>query len=77
MCLEVFVQGRLEQVLEMVSLEDHIQEEVVLDVLAPVCVYTFTSVEIKTNTETVALGMHENVQTILVAQAGRRSPDFF
>jgi hypothetical protein len=42
-----------------------------------VCVYTFTSVEIKTNTETVALGMHENVQAILVAQAGRRSPDFF
>jgi hypothetical protein len=31
MCLEVFVQGRLEQVLEMVSLEDHIQEEVVLE----------------------------------------------
>ena len=39
MCLEVFVQGRLDQVLEMVSVEDHIQEVVVLDVLAPVCVY--------------------------------------
>ena len=39
MCLEVFVQGRLEQVLEMVSLEDHIQEEVVLDVLYSVCTY--------------------------------------
>ena len=64
MCLELFVQERRQPVLEMVSVEDHIQEVEVL-------------VEIKTNTETVALGMHENVQTILVAQAGRRSPDFF
>ena len=40
MCLEVFVQGRLDQVLEMVSVEDHIQEVVVLDVLDPACVYT-------------------------------------
>jgi hypothetical protein len=31
----------------MVSLEDHIQEVLVLDVLYPVCVYTLISVEIK------------------------------
>ena len=41
--------------LEMVALEDHIEEVVVLDVLAPPWVYTFICVEIKTNTETVAL----------------------
>ncbi len=40
--------------LEMVVLEDHIEEEVVLEVLGPPCVYTFICVEIKTNTETVA-----------------------
>ena len=40
MCLEVFVDGSPEHVLEMVSLEDHIEEVVVLDVLDPPCVYT-------------------------------------
>ena len=38
MCLEVFVERRLEHVLLMVALEDHI-EEVLLDVLDPVCLY--------------------------------------
>jgi len=38
-------EGVLDQV--MVSLEDHIQEVLVLDVLDPVWVYTFISVEIK------------------------------
>ena len=42
MCLEVFVEGSPEYVLEMVSLEDHIEEVVVLDVLDPrVYVYSF------------------------------------
>ena len=41
--------------LEMVALEDHIEEVVVLDVLDPACVYAFICVETKTNTETVAL----------------------
>jgi hypothetical protein len=44
-------------VLEMVALEDHMEEVVVLDVLDPPCVYTFICLEIKTNTETVTLGM--------------------
>ena len=45
-------------------------EEVVdLDVLDPVCVCTFVCLEIKTNTEAVALRMLENVQTILVPEA--------
>ena len=39
---------QLEHVLEMVALEDHIQEVVFLDVLDPVCVYPFISVERKT-----------------------------
>jgi hypothetical protein len=39
---------------EMATLEDHMEEVVVLDVLEPTCVYTFICVEIKTNTETVA-----------------------
>ena len=34
--------------------------------LATVCVYTFVCVGIKTKRETVALGMFENVQTMLV-----------
>ena len=51
--------------LEMVELEDHIEEVVVLDVLDPACVYTFICVEIKTNTETVALGMFQKVQRTL------------
>ena len=55
--------------LEMVSLEDHIEEVVVLDVLDPPCVYTFICVEIKTNTETVALGMFQKVQRTLGTQA--------
>jgi hypothetical protein len=38
MCLEVFVEGSPEHVLHMVALEDHIEEVVLLDVLAPVCV---------------------------------------
>ena len=47
----------------------HAYEVVVLDVLDPVCVYTFACLEIKTNTETVALRMLENVQTMLVPEA--------
>ena len=54
---------------EMVPLEDHMEEVVVLDVLVPVCVYTFICVAIKTNTETVAFRMFEKVQTTLVPQA--------
>jgi hypothetical protein len=52
----------------MVALEDHIEEVVVLDVLDPPCAYTFICLEIKTNTETVALGMFEKVQRTLGAQ---------
>ena len=52
--------------LEMVALEDHMEEVVVLDVLDPPCVYTFICVEIKTNTETVALGMFQKVQIFLI-----------
>ena len=37
-----------DHVLLMVTLEDHIEEEVVLDVLDPVCLYIFIYVEIKT-----------------------------
>ncbi len=55
-------------VLEMVALEDHIEEVVVLDVVAPACVDTFICVEMKTNTETVALRMLQKVQTTLVPQ---------
>ena len=68
MCLEVFMEGSPEHVLEMVVLEDHIEEVVVLDVLDPVCLYTFICVEIKTNTKTVALGMFQKVQRTLVPQ---------
>ncbi len=67
---------------------DHIQEVVVLDVLDPVCVYTFICVEIKKNIETVALGMFQKVTRTLMTQTrlfcywegvfeGRRRPDFF
>jgi hypothetical protein len=45
-----------------------------LDVPDPVCVYTFVCVEIKTNTETGAVRMLQNVQTILVPGY---SPNFF
>ena len=45
MCLEVFVEGSPEHVLEMVALEDHIEDVVVLDVLDPLCVYTFICVD--------------------------------
>jgi hypothetical protein len=38
MCLEVFVEGSPEHVLEMVDVEDHIEEVVVLDVVDPACV---------------------------------------
>ena len=55
--------------LEMVALEDHIEEVVVLDVLDCVCVHTFICVEIKTNTETVASGMFQKVQRTLGSQA--------
>ena len=55
--------------LEMVVLEDHIEEEVVLEVLAPPCVYTFICVEIKTNTETVATPVFQKVETTLVREA--------
>ena len=48
--------------LEMVALEDHIEEEVVPEVLAPPGVYTFICVEIKTNTETGAPGMFQKVR---------------
>ena len=41
---------------------------VVLDVLDPVYVYTFICVEIKTNTEIVALRMFQKVQTTLVSR---------
>jgi hypothetical protein len=63
---------------EMVALEDHMEEVVVLDVLDPVCVYTFICVEIKTNTETVTPRMFQKVWTTLVAEdrfflLGRRS----
>jgi hypothetical protein len=68
MCLEVFVEGSPKHVLEMVTLEDHIEEVVVLDVLDPVCVYTFIRLEIKTNTETVAVGMLEKVQRTVGSQ---------
>ncbi len=61
MWLEVFVEGSPQLVLEMVVLEDHIEVEAVLEVLAPPCVYTFIRVEIKTNTETVASGMFQKV----------------
>ena len=57
MCHEVFLEGSLEHVLEMVALEDHIKEVVVLDVLDPPCVYIFICVERNTNTETVVLRM--------------------
>ena len=64
--------------LEMVVLEDHIEEVVVLDVLHPVCVYTFICVEIKTNTETVSL---RNSLTSCVPKgaddAGTTDPIFF
>jgi hypothetical protein len=65
----VFVEGSPQHVLEMVVLEDHIEEEVVLEVLAPPCVYTFICVEIKTNTETVAPGLFQKVQRTLGSQA--------
>ena len=58
-----------EAVLLMAVREDHIQEVVVLDVLDPVCVYTFICFEIKTNTETVAFHMFRKVQTTLVEEA--------
>jgi hypothetical protein len=45
---------------------------VVVDVLDPVCVYTFACLEIKTNTETVALRMLENAD-----DASARGPIFF
>jgi hypothetical protein len=41
---------------------------VVLDVLDSLCVYTFICLEIKTNTETVALGMLEKVQRTVGSQ---------
>ena len=44
MCLEEFVEGSPQHVLEMVELEDHIEEVVVLDVLDPACVYKFICV---------------------------------
>ena len=53
---------------EMVSLEDHVEEVVVLDVLDPTCVYTFICVEIKTNTETVATPVFQKVETTLVRE---------
>jgi hypothetical protein len=84
------VEGSPEDVLEMVTLEDHIVEVVVQDVLDPVCVYTLIRVEMKTNTKTVAFRMFQKVQTTLIPQAqffyfyrgegviaGRGSPDFF
>ena len=47
---------------ELVPLEDHQQEVVVLDVLeSSPCVYTFVCVEIKTKRQTAALRMLENV----------------
>jgi hypothetical protein len=69
MCLEVFVGGSPQHVFEMVMMEDHIEEVVVLDVLDPPCVYTFICVKIKTNTETVSLVMFQKVQRTLVSGA--------
>ena len=66
--LEDFVHGMLEHVLLIVAPGDHIQVEIVLDVLDPVCVYTFIRLEIKTNTETVAVGMLEKVQRTVGSQ---------
>ena len=51
---------------DMVELEDHMEEVVVLDVLDPTFVYTFICVEIKTNTERVASRVFQKVQTTLV-----------
>ena len=65
---EVFVEGSPPDVLEMVDLEDHIEEVVVLDVLDPPRVYTFICVIIKTNTETVALVMFQKVPRTLGRQ---------
>ena len=48
---------------EMVGLEDHMEEVVVLDVLDPTFVYTFICVEIKTNTERVAPRVFQKVKT--------------
>ena len=53
---------------EMVELEDHMEEVVVLDVLDPTFVYTFICVEIKTNTERVAPRVFQKVQTTLVRE---------
>jgi hypothetical protein len=53
---------------EMVELEDHMEEVVVLDVLDPTFVYTFICVEIKTNTERVASRVFQKVQTTLVRE---------
>ncbi len=61
MYLEVFVEGSQLHVLEMVTMEDHIEEVVVLDVLDPPSVCTFICVEIKTNTETVVIGKFQKV----------------
>ena len=46
---------------EMVVLEDHMEEVVVLDVLDPTSVYTFICVEIKTNTERVTPRVFQKV----------------
>jgi len=65
----MFVEGSPQHVMEMVALEDHIEVVVVLDVLDPPCVYAFICVEIKTNTETVALGIFQKVHRTLGPQA--------
>ena len=53
---------------EMVGLEDHMEEVVVLDVLAPTFVYAFICVEIKTNTERVVSRVFQKVQTTMVRE---------
>ncbi len=55
------MEGSPKHVPEMVT-------SVVLDVLDSLCVYTFICLEIKTNTETVALGMLEKVERTVGSQ---------
>ena len=46
---------------EMVGMEDHMEEVVVLDVLDPTFVYTFICIETKTNTVRVAPRVFQKV----------------
>jgi hypothetical protein len=53
---------------EMVELEDHMEEEVVLEFFVPTFVCTFICVEIKTNTKTVTSRVFQKVETTLVRE---------